>query len=130
MDWHDVPPSRMPPATEIDPYLLWSLGPGLADFMLPIIAEQRLPLLCRLNAVNVSTFESRSNVTKRQGDQYNKITGRTLADRRPIDKDDPYRTVFLERDFLSELTSNSSHFNIANTVNRFSFGPPLNVGSV
>ena len=45
MDWHDVPPSRIPPATEIDPYLLWSLGPGLADFMLPNIAAQRLPLL-------------------------------------------------------------------------------------
>jgi hypothetical protein len=117
----DPPPYNPIPLPIIDPYVFWTGGPGLSDFLLPSFDEQRIPVLLRQgekkwNDEAWALWRELSDLP-RMPEYAPRDTERFTTGFWPIDKP---RRILTEARYETFFQS----------LDRFTFGPPLPASSV
>ncbi|MBM6580720.1 hypothetical protein ILT44_11050 [Microvirga sp. BT689] len=122
MGWKlDPPPYNPIPRSIIDPYVFWTWGPGLSDFILPSFDKQKIPVLLR----------QREN--KWNDEAW--ALWRELSDLPHLSEDAPreterFTTGFLPFDKTRSLLTEARYEPFLQSLDRFTLGPPLPASSV
>lgn len=122
MGWKRVQP-KIDPASRsvIDPYSHWALGPGLQDFLLPSVEEQRIPVLLRRKT---EPWDEKAWAIWRDA------AGDPDMSERPPSDAEPFDVRFLSVSKTRRLIEDGSSIRFFEGLERFTLGPPLPSSSV
>ncbi len=122
MGWKLYPPPYNPiPLSIVDPYVFWTLGPGLQDFLLPSFDSQRIPVFLRRRE---DKWDDRAWSLWRELSD-----GSHMPEYAPRETE-RFKTEFLSIDKAQRLVKEPRYEPILQILDRFTFGPPLPASSV
>lgn len=117
---------RETPASRIDPYARWVFDVGRADFRLPGVDEQSVPLLIRWNKEKLRRFAPEARKFPRDlVEVWDALTGGPEAINRVLDAPDSYITHFLPLGLSVRLFTEENFRPFFDAIDRITFGPPL-----
>jgi len=117
MAWKRVQPTMEPKYRSIvDPYSYWVLGPGLQDFQLSSVEEQRIPVLLRRKT---------EQWTEEAWALWRDAAESPDMPERPPHDVEPFDIRFLTLPKTRQLIEGREHERLFEDLERFTLGPPL-----